>query len=402
VSSIDACLPLFSNLEEVLVTLRVAFISRSHQGQGSSAMPSETRNLRPQSTIAMCKSSLHPFLAALPKCEHHMHLEGSLSPDLLFTLAERNSVALPSSDPAFTSCTTLLDRYTRFSSLDDFLHYYFIGMSCLIHESDFEQLAFEYFVKAKGDGVIHAEVFFDPEAHIVRGLDYKTVVNGITKACRRAEQKLEISTKLILCLLRHLPVSESEKMYTQAEADLQSGLLAGLGLSSTEKGNPPEQWKEIYASAKAKGIQRTAHAGEEGPVDYIRSAIRHLDVERIDHGIRLADDEDLMRQVAERELLITICPLSNVRLRCAKEIKELPIRTFLDAGVKFSINSDDPAYFGGYILDNYCAVQEAFNLTEKEWKGIAEATIIGSWCTESRKQEMLIKLDEALLTFDVN
>ena len=350
----------------------------------------------------MCKSAIHPFLAALPKCEHHIHLEGSLSPELLFTLAERNSVTLPSSDPAFISSTTLLDRYTRFSSLDDFLHYYFIGMSCLIHESDFEQLASEYFVKAKSDGVIHAEVFFDPEAHTVRGVDYRTVVSGFTKACRRAERELGISTKLILCLLRHLPVSASEKMYAQAEADLQTGLLAGLGLSSTEKGNPPEKWKDIYASAKAKSIRRTAHAGEEGPVDYIRNAMRHLDVERIDHGIRLADDPDLMREVAERQLLITVCPLSNVRLRCVKDVKELPIKTFLDAGVNFSINSDDPAYFGGYILDNYCAVQEAFNLTEKDWEGIAKASVSGSWCTESRKQAMLSQLEETISRFGAN
>lgn len=347
----------------------------------------------------MCKSTLHPFLTALPKCEHHMHLEGSLSPTLLFTLAARNSISLPTSDPAFTSSSTLLDRYTRFSSLDDFLHYYFIGMSCLIHESDFEQLAFEYFVKAKSDGVIHAEVFFDPEAHTARGVDYETVVNGFISACQRAEQELEISTKLILCLLRHLPVSESQKMYMQAEANLKSGLLAGLGLSSTEKGNPPENWREIYASAKAKGIRRTAHAGEEGPVDYIRNALRDLDVERIDHGIRLADDRDLMREVADRQLLITVCPLSNVRLRCVKEVKELPIRTFLQAGVRFSINSDDPAYFGGYILDNYCAVQEAFHLTKKEWEGIVAASISGSWCDDNRKEAMLSLLNETVLKF---
>ena len=294
----------------------------------------------------MCKSPLHEFLAALPKCEHHIHLEGSLSPSLLFTLAKRNSISLPTSDNAFASPASLLDRYTRFSSLDDFLHYYFIGMSCLIHETDFEELAWDYFVKAHADGVVHAEVFFDPEAHTGRGVDYETVVNGFTRACRRAEAELEISTKLILCLLRHLPPAESEKTYVRSESDLESGRLAGLGLSSTEKGNPPERWKDIYARAKQRGVKRTAHAGEEGPVDYIRSAIRDLDVERVDHGIRLADDEDLMIEVANKQILLTTCPLSNVRLRCVKEVKELPIRKFLDAGVNFSINSDDPAYFG--------------------------------------------------------
>lgn len=350
----------------------------------------------------MCKSPLHPFLTALPKCEHHIHLEGSLSPSLLFTLSTRNSVPLPSTDEAFASPASLLDRYTRFSSLDDFLHYYFIGMSCLIHEEDFEQLAWEYFVKAQSDGVVHAEVFFDPEAHTGRGVNYTTVISGFTRACRRAEVELGLSTKLILCLLRHLPVSESEKMYARAEADLESGLLAGLGLSSTERDNPPENWKAIYAAAKRKGIKRTAHAGEEGPVDYIRSAIRELDVERVDHGIRLSDDEDLMRVVAERQLLITACPLSNVRLRCVKEVKELPIRKFLDAGVRFSINSDDPAYFNGYILDNYCAVQEAFDLTQKDWESIATAAINGSWCDDGRKTSMLKILQDVITSFSEN
>ena len=328
-----------------------------------------------------------------------MHLEGSLSPGLLFTLAARNAIALPTTEVAFASPASLLDRYTRFSSLDDFLHYYFIGMSCLIHERDFEQLAWEYFVKAKGDGVVHAEVFFDPEAHTVRGVDYRTVVDGFTGACRRAEHELGLTTRLILCFLRHLPVSESQKTYAQAENDLRSGLLAGLGLDSTEKGNPPENWKEVYATAKRKGIKRTAHAGEEGPVEYIQSALRELDVERVDHGIRLVDDENLMREVAERQLLITICPLSNVRLRCVKDVKDLPIRKFLDAGVKFSINSDDPAYFGGYILDNYCAVQESFNLTGKEWIEITKAAIGGSWCEEARKDSMFEILDKTVSSF---
>ena len=349
----------------------------------------------------MCNSKLHPFLAALPKCEHHIHLEGSLAPSLLFTLAARNNIPLPTTDEAFASPASLLERYTRFSSLDDFLQYYFIGMSCLIHQQDFEQLAWEYFLKAKSDGVVHAEVFFDPEAHLVRGIAYATVVAGFTAACRRAQEELGMTTLLIMCLLRHLPVSDSEKMYAQAEPDLESGRLAGVGLDSTEKGNPPARWKAIYARAKAKGIKRTAHAGEEGPAEYISSALRDLDVERVDHGIRLADDEELLREVAERRLLITLCPMSNVRLRCVKEIKDLPIRTFLNAGINFSINSDDPAYFGGYILDNYCAVQEAFALTEHEWEGIVQASINGSWCDDSRKKAMLQTLKTVITSFVV-
>ena len=347
----------------------------------------------------MCKSLLHSFLHALPKCEQHMHLEGSLSPALLFTLASRNNISLASADAAFGSPEALLDRYDRFSSLDDFLHYYYIGMSCLIHETDYEQLAWDYFARAKSDGVVHAEVFFDPQAHTARGVKYETVVYGFEKACQRAVAELGISTKLIPCFLRHLPVEEIPAVFAQMEPDLRSGRLAGIGLDSTEKGNPPRKWKEVYGMAKAKGIRRTAHAGEEGPVEYIQEALKELDIERIDHGIRLADDEELMREVAERKILITMCPLSNVRLRCVKEVKELPIRTFLDKGVSFSINSDDPAYFGGYIQDNYCAVQDAFNLTVKEWERIARAAVAGSWCDDSRKNAILREIEATITKF---
>lgn len=290
----------------------------------------------------MCHSPLHEFLRQIPKCEHHMHLEGSLEPTLLFALASRNSITLPdvTTDPAFTSPSALADRYNRFTSLDDFLHYYFIGTSCLIHEQDFEQLAWEYFKKAKGDGVVHAEVSFDPQAHTGRGIAYQTVVDGFTKACAKAEKELGMSAILILCFLRHLPVSESLSMYEEAQLDLKSGRLAGIGLDSSEKEFPPGKWKDIYTKATKIAINRTAHAGEEGPVDYIREALLELEVQRIDHGIRLAEDPGLMQEVAERQVLLTVCPLSNMKLQCVKQIKELPIRLFLDAQVHFSINSE--------------------------------------------------------------
>ena len=346
----------------------------------------------------MCRSPLHPFLVALPKCEHHMHLEGSLSPQLLFTIAARNKIQLPSAsdDQSFASAEALLDRYTNFTSLDDFLQYYFIGMSALVYAQDFEELAFEYFLRAKADGVMHAEVFFDPQAHTGRGIRYTTVLEGFTDACKKAETQLGITTKLILCFLRHLPVAEAQAPFNEAKDDLMSGTLSGIGLDSSEKGNPPSAWREIYANAKSSKIRRTAHAGEEGPVEYIREAIRELDVERIDHGFRLAEDKELMREVAERRLLVTLCPLSNVRLRCVREVKELPVKTFLEAGVKFSINSDDPAYFGGYIQDNYCAVQEAFDLSIAQWESIARAAITGSWCDDNRKEAMSRELETVL------
>jgi adenosine deaminase len=332
---------------------------------------------------------MHAFLKAVPKCEHHMHLEGSLEPSLLFQLAKENGIHLPSDeDPAFASVDSLLERYKHFTSLDDFLHYYFIGMSALRKQSDFEALAWQYFVRAKADGVIHAEVFFDPAAHTERGVEYATVVDGFTAACKRAETELGITTELIICFLRHMPVSIAEATYQTALPDLKSGRLSGIGLSSTEKGNPPNLFKSIYASAEAEGIRRTAHAGEEADVSYMRDALESLHIQRADHGIKLVDDLSLMADYVKNRILITMCPLSNLRLQCVKDIKELPIRAYLNNRVRFSINSDDPAYFGGYILDNYCAVQEAFELDVEEWTSIIMASIQGSWCSEARKDEM--------------
>ena len=327
-----------------------------------------------------------------------MHLEGALEPTLLYTLAARNAIDLPpaSDDPSFASAAALLDRYDRFTSLDDFLHYYFIGMSCLVRAEDFEDLAWSYFQRAKGDGVVHAEVFFDPQAHTSRGVGYETVVEGFGKACGRAERELGISTKLILCFLRHLPVYDAEATWRRARADFEAGNLAGIGLDSSEKGFPPARWKGIYHEAKGAGVRRTAHAGEEGPVEYIREALRECNVERIDHGIKLADDEDLMREVAARKILVTMCPLSNVKLQCVRGVGELPVRKFLEAGVRFSLNSDDPAYFTSYILDNYCAVQAAFDLSIEDWRSIAVAAVDGSWCDDGRKKALLSQVEEAV------
>ncbi len=322
---------------------------------------------------------------------------GSVSPTLLFRLAQKHHISLPSPtvDPAFFSASTLLERYERFSSLDDFLQYYFVGMSVLLEAGDFEALAWEYFLQAHADGVRHAEVFFDAQAHTDRGVAYSAVVEEFVMACKRAEEQLGMSTELILCFLRHLSLPSAEQTFETAKGDLQSGKIAGIGLDSSEKDFPPQLFQTVYASAKKLGIRRTAHAGEEGDVSVIHGALDFLDVQRIDHGIHLADDPELMKTVADRKILVTVCPLSNLRLKCVGSIAELPVRRFLDAGIQFSINSDDPAYFGGYILDNYCAVQEAFKLSKQEWIGIATTGIEGSWCSRDRKTEMLKMLDEA-------
>lgn len=323
-----------------------------------------------------------------------MHLEGALTPTVLFTLAKRNNISLPSDDDAFASAKALTARYDRFTCLDDFLGYYYIGMSVLVHSHDFEDLAMDYFTHAAADGVAHAEVFFDPQAHISRGVSYETVLTGFSAARKRAEAELGISSELICCFLRHLPVPECVSTFQDpaVQASFKNGAVTGIGLDSSEKPFPPELFEEIYAGAEKLGLRRTAHAGEEGPPSYIANALDVLKVERIDHGISLAKDEALLERVARDGTMLSVCPLSNVVLRCVTAVKEVPIRKFLDAGIKFSINSDDPAYFGGYLLDNYCAVHEAFDLTVDEWEGICKAGIEGSWCTQARKTELLTKL----------
>jgi adenosine deaminase len=341
---------------------------------------------------------MHQFLHDLPKCEHHMHIEGSLSPSLLFQLAKINNVPLPDTDldPSFVSPGSLESRYERFSSLNDFLHYYFIGMSVLITASDFESLAYDYFTRAHNNGVLHAEIFFDPQAHTSRGIAYNIVVAGLSAAQKRAEAEFGLTSKLILCFLRHLSETDADVAYQEAVSldHFSDGTVAGIGLDSSEVGFPPEIFKEVYADAEAAGIRRTAHAGEEGDHTYISKALDICNVQRIDHGIRLVDNEALMKRVAKNQTLVTMCPLSNVRLRCVSKVADLPVRKFLDGGVRFSINSDDPAYFGGYILDNYCAIQEAFGLSLKEWRLIAERSIEGSWCGDARKKALLGRVEK--------
>ncbi|TAQ91225.1 hypothetical protein B7494_g452 [Chlorociboria aeruginascens] len=346
---------------------------------------------------------MQQFLHDLPKCEHHLHIEGSLSPELLFKLAARNNISLPSPiiDPSFTSPTTLTERYTNFTSLNDFLHYYFIGMSVLITSADFESLAYEYFSRAHSDGVHHAEIFFDPQAHTARSILYTTVVAGLSAAQKRAEEDFGLTSKVILCFLRNLSKDGAQATYEEATSlgHFSDGTVAGIGMSSSEVGFPPEIFREIYDHAAVAGIRRTAHGGEEGDSTYVSKALDFCHVERIDHGIRMVGDEELVKRVAREKVLVTVCPLSNVRLRCVKNMGEVPIRKFLDEGVRFSINSDDPAYFGAYILDNYLAVQEAFGLKVGEWKSIAEAAIEGSWCGEERKKVLIEKVGDCIARY---
>lgn len=351
----------------------------------------------------MCKPVNNEFLAALPKCEHHVHIEGTLMPETLFLLSRRNGVPLPSpaDDPAYASPEALLARYKAFSCLDDFLAYYYRGMAVLLSAADFEDMTWAYLVKAQADGVRHAEIFFDPQAHLVRGLKLQEVVAGVKRACQRAEKELGLTTLLIACFLRHLPAPDCLALMQSPEMleVVQQRDIAGVGLDSSESGFPPELFVETYREAKALGLRLTAHAGEEGPAEHIKKSLDVLGTTRIDHGIRLADDEQLLRRVVQQGTMLSVCPLSNVYLRCVDSVGQLPLRKFLDLGVRFSINSDDPAYLGGFILDNYRAVQDAFTLSMVEWETICRNAVEGSWCMQSRKDELILELERVMKRF---
>ncbi|KAK2055781.1 adenosine deaminase [Colletotrichum caudatum] len=320
----------------------------------------------------MCKDGLHDFLVDLPKCEHHIHIEGSLGPELLFQLAARNGVPLPADrDPAFASVEALYERYRGFASLDDFLHYYFVGFSALLTAADFEELGYAYFAKAHSQNVRHAE--------------------GLRRARRRAEADFGMTVGYIACILRHRPVEDGMRMLAEARdaGHFRDGTLAGLGMSSSEAAYPPAAFAAVYDAAREAGARLTAHAGEEGPPGYVASALDDLGVERVDHGRRAAEDGALLARLAAGGTLLSLCPLSNVVLRGVRGVRDLPVRAFLDRGVRFSINSDDPAYFGGHVLENYCAVQEAFGLSVDEWRRVATGAVEGSWCSEARKRELV-------------
>lgn len=341
-----------------------------------------------------CTEHMNNFLKELPKCEHHLHLEGTLEPSLLFKLAKRNGITLPESfPPTVEACN---ERYNRFTDLQDFLDHYYIGMSVLIKEDDFYDLAMEYFTRAKADGCLHSEVFFDPQGHVERGISIDTVVAGFDRACKDANKNLGTTNKLIMCLLRHLPASSGMETITSASKHYKSGTIHGLGLDSAEKPFPPELFTECYEELKKQfpDVGLTAHAGEEGDHTYVTKSLDLLNVTRIDHGVNSQYDDELLARLAENQIMLSLCPLSNVKLQVVKDVSQLPISLFLDKNVPFSINSDDPAYFGGYILDNYTTVHTRFGFSIDQWKKIAYNGVNGSWCDESRKHELRNLIDE--------
>ena len=322
----------------------------------------------------------HNWLKELPKIELHLHIEGTLEPELLFKLAKRNSVQLP-----FNSIDEVKKAY-QFSNLQDFLDIYYQGAEVLLLKQDFYDLTWAYLLMCKEQNVIHVEPFFDPQTHTSRGVPFETVVNGISEALVDAKEKLGITSRLIMCFLRHL--SEESAIETLKSSKQFSDVIYGVGLDSAEMGNPPEKFINVFNQAKDMGYKLVAHAGEEGPASYIWSSLDILNVQRIDHGIRAIDDPDLMLRLIETQMPLTICPLSNVKLRVFDNMASHTILDMLDLGVCVTVNSDDPSYFGGYMTENFLALYDSLGLTKDQATRLIKNSIDASFAEESRKKEL--------------
>lgn len=332
----------------------------------------------------------------MPKCEHHLHIEGTLEPKLLFRLAKKNDIKLPEGFP--TTVGDLREKY-NFQNLQEFLDLYYVGAHVLLTEEDFYELTFAYFKKVSKQGVVHSEIFFDPQTHTSRGVSFVVVIKGIERACKQAEKDFGITSKIIMCLLRHVDANDCMDVIDTASKYIKDGTISGLGLDSSEKGFPPSLFVECYekASRLNPDFKLTAHAGEEGPSSYVSDALDLLNVTRIDHGIRSVDDDELMERLAEEKVMLTVCPLSNVKLQVVSDVSELPLQRMLDYGVPFSINSDDPAYFGGYVIDNYYELNRKFpQWGYFTWGQIVKNGINGSWCDAKKKEELVQKVDEII------
>jgi adenosine deaminase len=320
----------------------------------------------------------------LPKAELHLHIEGTLEPELAFALAERNGIDLPYAGP-----DELRSAYA-FSDLQSFLDLYYRLTAVLRTEQDFEDLAEAYLVRAAAQGVRHAEIFFDPQAHTGRGVEIGTVVRGLSRALDRSRERHGVSTQLILSFLRDLPAEDALKTLADAGPHLEK--ISAVGLDSAEVGHPPAKFAEVYAAAKAAGLRLVAHAGEEGPPSYITEALDVLGVERIDHGIRCLEDPRLVARLVAEQVPLTVCPLSNVRLRCVDRLEEHPLPAMLEAGLLVTVNSDDPSYFGGYVEDNYRELQRALGLTDSHLRLLARNSFLASFVDEDRRAELLAEL----------
>ena len=328
---------------------------------------------------------LETFIRKIPKAELHVHIEGTLEPELMFEFAKRNNISLK-----YPSIEALRSAY-NFYNLQSFLDIYYEGANVLITEQDFYDLTWAYLKKRHSENVIHAEIFFDPQTHTTRGVKFETIVNGINNALSDGEKKFDLSSKLIMCFLRHL--SEKSAIETLEESILFKDKIAGVGLDSSELGNPPSKFIDVFKKAISFGYLPVAHAGEEGSPEYIWEAIDKLKVLRIDHGVRCLEDKALVSELIKRKIPLTVCPLSNVRLGVFKSLKEHNLKKLLDSGLLVTINSDDPAYFSGYVTENYLAVLKALKLTKQEIYQLAKNSFEASFLSESHKKQCLQKVN---------
>jgi adenosine deaminase len=333
-------------------------------------------------------TDLDAFITGLPKAELHLHIEGSLEPELMFALAERNAIAIP-----YNSVEEVRAAYA-FSNLQDFLDIYYAGAAVLRTEQDFHDLAMAYFARAAADGVIHAEIMFDPQTHTERGIAFATVIQGLLSAMARAEAEYAMTTRLILCFLRHLP--EEAAFATLAEAEPWLDRIAAVGLDSSEVGHPPAKFARAFAAAREKGLKITAHAGEEGPPAYVWEALDVIHTDRIDHGNRAMEDTALVDRLAREQMTLTVCPLSNLKLCVVDDLAHHPIDRMLSAGLAATLNSDDPAYFGGYVADNYRAVAAARGLGKAELATLARNSVTGAFLPPEIVAKHLETLDAYL------
>jgi len=318
------------------------------------------------------------YIRGLPKAELHVHIEGTLEPELKFQLAKKHGIVLQHAS------VENLRRAYRFANLQSFLDIYYDGAAVLRDADDFHGLARAYLHKAHAQGVVHAEIFFDPQTHTARGIALATVLDGLRRACARAERELGISSRLILCFLRHL--SADEAMRTLEEALPHKDAIAAVGLDSSELGHPPAKFSAVFARARREGFLAVAHAGEEGPPAYIVEALDVLKVRRIDHGVHCEEDPALLERLARERVPLTVCPLSNVKLKVFEQIESHNLRRLLERGLCVTVNSDDPAYFGGYVLENYLAVERGLGLSRDDLTLLARNSIEASFLTDSAKQ----------------
>jgi adenosine deaminase len=327
------------------------------------------------------------LIASLPKAELHIHIEGSLEPEMMFQLAQRNGISLPYAD-----VDAIQDAYS-FDCLQDFLDLYYQGMSVLLTEQDFHDLTWAYLLRCQQDNVVHTEIFFDPQGHTDRGVTFATAFEGIWSALQRGEQELGISSKVIMCFLRHLDEDSAFATLSQAEPYLER--IAGVGLDSSEVGHPPSNFYRVFERAADMGLKRVAHAGEEGPPEYVYQALDGLRVDRIDHGNRALEDQDLVSRLVQRKIPLTVCPQSNLRLAVIGDMSDHPIRKMLALGLRVTVNSDDPAYFGGYMNDNFNALVDAVDLSRDEIIKLVKNSFTSSFLT---KEQIGRHLDEVKRT----